>query len=83
MIRVLLFVTTIAFAQSVSFDNHFTGQTLRFYYYHSGTSSEEHISPDQFRLEGDWPGSRVHLVDGLNRGKYYFEVYDVASGALI
>ena len=45
--------------EAPSFDDYFTGQTLRFDYYHSGVAAEEHISLDQLRLEGVWPGSRV------------------------
>ena len=31
---------------------------------------------DRLRLEGEWPGSRVHLIDGTNLGKYLFCVLD-------
>ncbi len=58
------------------FDDHFTGQTLRFDYYHSGTADEEHISLDRFRLEGEWSGRRSTLLDTNNLGKYLFEVVD-------
>ncbi|MCH7521350.1 MAG: hypothetical protein IIB42_06605 [Candidatus Marinimicrobia bacterium] len=71
---------TIAFGQSPPFDELFTGQTLRFDYTHSGTATEEHISLDQLRLEGPWPGSRTQLIDDTNLGKYLFEVVDTASG---
>jgi IgA peptidase M64/peptidase M64-like protein len=59
-----------------SFDARFTGRTLRFDYFHSGTAKEEHVSLGGLRLEGDWPGSRVHLLDDTNLGKYLFEVID-------
>ncbi len=75
-----LLCITIAFGQSPSFDGQFTGQTLRFDYTHSGTATEEHISLDQVRLEGPWPGSRTRLIDDTNLGKYLFEVVDAASG---
>ena len=61
------------------FDDHFTGQTLRFDYYHSGTADEEHISLDRFRLEGEWPGRRATLLDTANLGKYQFVVIDPAT----
>ncbi|MCH8838232.1 MAG: peptidase M64, partial [Candidatus Marinimicrobia bacterium] len=79
MIRLLLLSATVTFAQSAAFDDTFTGRTLRLDYYHSGTFDEEHVSLDQVRLEGPWPGSRVQLVDRTNRGKYLFEVIDAAS----
>jgi len=62
-----------------SFDQHFTGRTLRFDYYHSGTAGEEHVSLDRLRLSGEWPGSRTRLLDDLGLGKYYFSVVDPAT----
>ncbi len=67
----------------VPFDGQFTGKTLRFDYYHSGNSTEEHISLEEVRLEGDWPGSRVHLLDDANLGKYLFVVTDLATNVPI
>ena len=49
---------------------------MRFDYYHSGSAREERISVDRVRVEGDWPGSRVHLLDDTNLGKYLFVVVD-------
>ncbi len=72
-----------SFLSSVSFDEFFTGRTLRFDYYHSGTASEERLSEDAVRLEGPWPGSRTQLLDETNLGKYYFEVVDAASGKTV
>jgi hypothetical protein len=63
-----------------AFDATFTGRTLRFDYYHSGSATEEHISLDTYRLESEWPGSRVRLVDDTNLGKYMFAVVDPATG---
>ncbi|MFB0517128.1 MAG: M64 family metallopeptidase [Candidatus Neomarinimicrobiota bacterium] len=84
MRRLLLFLLLpLAYTLGQAFDNYFTGQTLRFDYYHSGTATEEHISLDQVRLEGSWPGSRAHLVDDTNLGKYLFQVVDTASGQVI
>jgi hypothetical protein len=61
---------------TADFDARFTGKTLRLDWFHSGTATEEHASPDKVRLEGDWPGSRVHLVDDSNLGLYRFRVVD-------
>ena len=82
----LVLIATAAAAQpssSAGFDARFTGKTLRFDYFHSGTAKEEHISLDQMRLEGDWPGSRVHLLDDTNLGKYLFEVIDPATNRTV
>jgi len=59
-----------------TFDALFTGRTLRYDYFHTGTAGEEHISLDRLRLEGEWPGRREHLVDASNLGKYRFSVVD-------
>ena len=61
---------------SNDFDAQFTGKTLRFDYFHSGTAKEEQISLDELRAEGEWPGSRTRLVDELGLGNFFFEVID-------
>lgn len=65
------------------FDARFTGGTLRFDYFHSGTASDEHVSLDTLRAENDWPGSRVHLLDDTNLGKYMFTVVDPATNQIV
>lgn len=67
----------------MAFDDHFTGRTMRFDYYHSGVAGSEEISLDKFRLEGPWPGSRTRLLDDTNMGKYLFEVVDSATNRTI
>jgi hypothetical protein len=69
----------LAVQNAASFDAQFTGKTLRYDYHHVGTASEEHFALDGYRIEGDWPGSRTHLVDDTNLGKYLFEVVDAAT----
>ena len=66
-------------AAAADFAAAFTGRTLRLDYYHSGTAGEEHISADEVRLEGEWPGSRTRLLDDTNLGRYLFEVRDAAT----
>jgi len=80
---ILLLLIPLAFVPGQSFDTYFTGITMRFDYYHSGVATEEHISLDQLRLAGPWPGSRAHLLDETNLGKYLFQVVDTASGQII
>ncbi len=85
--RATTFTLTLLLAAAVSaddgFDDHFTGRTLRFDYFHSGTAGEEHVSLDRLRLEGDWPGRRSHLIDDADLGKYRFSVVDPGSGATL
>lgn len=72
--------STMPASSNPAFDAVFTGRTLRFDYLHCGTASEEHIAPAAWRVEGAWPGSRVHLVDATGYGKYRVRVLDGASG---
>ncbi len=61
------------------FDSFFTGGTLRFDYFHTGTSNEEHIALDQIRAEGRWSGRRTQLLDTTNLGLFMFTVIDTAT----
>ncbi|NQT98236.1 MAG: peptidase M64 [Candidatus Marinimicrobia bacterium] len=81
--RFLLTLILISSAWAIDFDSYFTGQTFRFDYCHNGTADEEHISFDQVRSEGSWPGSRTQLIDDTDLGKYYFEVIDLTSTEII
>lgn len=70
-------------AAAPSFAGDFTGASMRLDYYHSGIAGEEHVSPDRVRIEGEWPGSRTHLLDVLGLGKYRFRVEDAADGRVL
>ncbi len=83
MTILLVFLSIFGLGGQNMFDEYFTGQTFRFDYYHSGTVKEEHISLDEIRLEGPWAGSKVHLIDGSNLGKYLFEVVDLKTNKVI
>jgi hypothetical protein len=55
--------------------------TMRVDYYHNGNAKEEHFSLDRIVLEPlPWPGNPTRPIDDTNRGKYFFEVVDAASG---
>ena len=47
--------------------------------FHTGIATEEHISLDAFRIEGEWPGSRTQLIDPTGLGKYQVEMRDLES----
>ena len=83
MYRIIIFLMSFAFCQTIDYNNYFTNNTLRFDYYHSGVADAEHISLDELRLEGEWPGSKVNLLDTIQYGLYRFEVIDVESNNLI
>jgi hypothetical protein len=78
-----LLVPSSAAGEGPSFDDDFTGRTLRYDYFHNGTAGEEHISLDRLRLEGAWPGRRTSLVDETNLGKYRFLVVDPESDRVL
>jgi IgA Peptidase M64/Peptidase M64 N-terminus len=54
---------------------------MRVDYYHTGNATEERFALDRIVLEPlAWPGNPSQPIDGTNRGKYFFEVADAASG---
>jgi hypothetical protein len=56
-------------------------KTMRVDYYHTGNDKEERFSVDRVVLEPlPWPGNPSKPLDDTNRGKYFFEVIDAASG---
>jgi hypothetical protein len=66
-----------------AFADHFLDETLRIDYFHTGNATDQYVSLDQVWRQGSWAGSRVHLIDDLDLGRYYARLYDAASGALI
>ncbi len=66
-----------------AFDDWFVDKTMRVDYFHAGNSAEETVALDQVFDQGIWAGSRTHLVDPFNLGRYLVKVYDAAGGTLI
>ena len=82
----ILFLTlsAISFGQQFEvFNKYFIDTTMRIDYYHVGDAVEEFITFDQIYQYGIWAGSRAHLIDNFNYGRYYIKIYDAASGELI
>ncbi len=75
-------LATSALADPV-FSHHFRDETMRIDYYHTGNSHEEIISLDQVWRQGTFSGSRIHLIDDLDLGRYYTKIYDAESGELL
>lgn len=65
------------------FNTWFLDKTMRVDYFHSGTATEEHFSPDRTVSDGPWPGSKNVLIDGLEMGPYFFEVCDQKTKTLL
>jgi len=82
LLPVLMIATGPATADP-AFDDHFLDETLRVDYHHTGHATEEIIALDQLWRQGIYAGSRTHLIDDLNLGRYYASVYDAQSGDLI
>ena len=71
------------FTAKASFSDWFTGKTLRVDYIHSGDSKSENYAVSLVKMEPYWGGSKTNLVDTLKYGRYYFKVFDQASGRLL
>ena len=65
------------------FDDFFIDKTMRVDYFHIGDAQTEIITIDQIYKYGIWAGSRVHLIDEFNVGRYYVKIYDKNSEELI
>ena len=72
---IVLFAACPLIAQT-GFDRHFTNDTMRVDYFHTGGMGEEIISLHQVVSDGPWAGSRSRLIDPTNLGKYLFVVVD-------
>jgi IgA Peptidase M64/Peptidase M64 N-terminus len=58
--------------------------TMRVDYYHTGNAAEEHFSLDRVVVEPlPWPGSPAKAIDTTDRGKYFFDVVDAATGRIV
>ncbi len=68
---------------NVDYDKYFITATMRVDYFHTGTATEEHFSLDRVLNDGAWPGSRVVLLDELNRGLYFYKITDTLTNTLL
>jgi hypothetical protein len=66
-----------------AFDAWFVDRTMRVDYFHAGHSAEEIVALDQVYDQGPWAGSRAHLIDPFELGRYMVKIYDDASGTPI
>jgi amino acid transporter len=58
--------------------------TMRVDFYHTGNAAAEQFSLDRVVLEPlPWAGNPNRPIDDTNRGKYFFEVADAASGRVL
>jgi hypothetical protein len=78
-IALFLFTALTGGLVAASFDDQFTGATLRVDLFHTGNATTEFVTLDRVRVEGAWPGSRTQLLDRTNLGKYFVEVVDLET----
>ena len=83
IIRLALLLLLALPVAAAPYDELFTGKTMRVDYFHTGGKGEEIIALDRIVSDGPWSGSRTHLVDTTNLGKYYFEVINRATNEVI
>ena len=79
---IFLFMINISNAQ-INYDDYFIDRTMRIDYFHIGDAKDEMITLDKIYQYGIWAGSIKNLIDDFNNGKYYYKIYDAASGNLI
>ena len=73
-----------ASAQEIkTFEKYFIDETMRIDYHHIGNSDEEIVTMDKIYKYGIWAGSRTHLIDDMNLGRYCVKIYDAATNQLI
>ncbi len=82
-VLLMILVAAPTLVAAADFDADFRDETLRVDYFHTGNAAEEIISLDQMWRQGTWAGSRTHLIDELNLGRYYAKARDAASGELL
>ena len=90
MRRIILFLLSLAALQMCTqtsagsdFEKLFNKKTMRVDYFHSGTATEEHFSIDRIISDGEWGGSLNIMLDDMNLGPYFFEIFDLQTGELI
>jgi hypothetical protein len=76
LLSLLVLLLSLPASQPTSpYDRHFTGDTMRVDYFHTGgPQAGETFALDQVVNDGAWAGSRTQLVDDMNLGQYLFEV---------
>ncbi|MDD2322756.1 MAG: M64 family metallopeptidase [Bacteroidales bacterium] len=79
----LSLILAISMTAYAGFNEFFLPNTLRLDYIHAGTATTHEYFFEGFRIEPHWGGTTTNCIDTLRYGNYFFEVYDIASGAMI
>ncbi|MFC2087103.1 M64 family metallopeptidase [Bacteroidota bacterium] len=86
--KAVLFIIYIAFfslitSGQVTYNDFFTNESLRIDFILAGNSDEINLYWKKVKMENHWSGSRINLIDSLNRGSYIYELRDLDSKKLI
>jgi len=86
LLQIILICIVVANAraqQPVQFSDFFKNKSMRIDFYHTGTSTEEHITLDHVYVYGQWAGAQKTLIQKLDLGRYIASLVDKKSGTLI
>lgn len=67
----------------IKYEDYFEDKALRIDYFHTGNKTDDSYSLDELIEEKFFGGSKKHLLDPFNYGKYKVEVFDSASSLII
>jgi hypothetical protein len=84
MLKTLFAILTFSLLVHAAASSTTAVPTMRLDYYHSGNASREIYSVDRIVIEPlPWPGSPAQAIDASNLGKYFFEVRDAKTKAVL
>jgi hypothetical protein len=75
----LLSSIVVSAQEKVDFNKYFTGQTLRFDYYHTGDAKTEVYAADKIYKQGVWAGNPSQCIQPFELGLYKVRLYDATS----
>jgi hypothetical protein len=83
IIGVLLMMQSFSAKSQQEFDSLFELKTLRIDFSRVGDKDSSWVILEQIKKEPFWGGSKNKLIDNLDLGDYYFELYDSTTNTLI
>lgn len=83
ILSIIFLLLTLNLFSQVKFEQYFSDKTLRFDYQHAGDAKGDEIFFDEMIEEPYWGGSKTHLLEPFDYGKYRIELKDSASGTMI
>ena len=78
-----LFFALPLFSAQAQFDRYFKPQTLCIWYLHTGDFNRQSYRLKAFIQQGEWAGSRQHLIDPFSYGRQKVEVCNAATDSLL